>query len=197
MNELQQQLNFLFQIEQLKAIYRQTTVKDDNNRYENSAEHSWHIALVAQVLHQYAEHDIDINRITRMLLIHDIIEIDAGDLFAFAESHHHEEQAKKELAAADRLFGLLPAQQGAEMKALWIEFELAESHDAQFAKAMDRILPLFQNMANQGGSWVVHSIKKQQVLDRNSYLQASTPKLWQYACSQIDLAVENGWLIDA
>jgi putative hydrolase of HD superfamily len=196
MNTLEQQLDFLFQIEQLKAIYRQTTVKNDNNRQENSAEHSWHIALVAQILQEYAEHDIDINRVTLMLLIHDIIEIDAGDLFAFAESHQHEAQAIKELAAAERIFGLLPSQQGDVLKTLWIEFENAETHDAQFAKAMDRILPLFQNMANNGGSWMVHSVNKQQVINRNSYLKHSAPKLWQYACQQIDLAVENGWLIE-
>jgi putative hydrolase of HD superfamily len=195
MNELEQQLNFLLQIDQLKAIYRQTTVKNDNNRQENSAEHSWHITLVAQVLQQYAEHNIDINRVTLMLLIHDIIEIDAGDLFAFAESYLHEEQEVKELAAAERLFGLLPGQQGEKMKSLWIEFEHAQSVDAQFAKAMDRILPLFQNMANHGGSWAQHSVTKQQVLDRNSYLKENAPKLWAYACAQVDLAVINGWLI--
>lgn len=197
MKALQQQLDFLLQIDQLKAIYRQTTVKVDNNRQENSAEHSWHIALVAQVLQQYAEHNIDINRVTLMLLIHDIIEIDAGDLFAFAESHHHEAQEIKELVAAERLFGLLPGEQGEKMKSLWIEFEQAKTADAQFAKAMDRILPLFQNMANEGGSWVKHSIKKEQVLARNSYLTLSAPKLWQYVCEQVDLAVKNGWLIDA
>jgi putative hydrolase of HD superfamily len=196
MKELEQQLNFLLQIDQLKAIYRQTTVKNDNNRQENSAEHSWHIAIVAQVLQQYAEHNIDINRVTLMLLIHDIIEIDAGDLFAFAESHFHDEQAVKELAAAERLFGLLPGQQGEKMKTLWIEFEHAQSVDAQFAKAMDRILPLFQNMSNQGGSWLQHSVTKQQVLDRNSYLKENAAKLWAYTCAQVDLAVINGWLID-
>ncbi|WP_022941489.1 HD domain-containing protein [Psychromonas hadalis] len=197
MKALQQQLDFLMQIDQLKAIYRQTTVKNDNDRQENSAEHSWHIALVAQVLQQYAAHNIDINRVTLMLLIHDIIEIDAGDLFAFAPQQHHQEQALKELAAAERLFGLLPHQQGEQMKTLWIEFEQAKSVDAQFAKAMDRILPLFQNMANHGGSWVKHSVKKQQILARNSYLQESAPKLWEYTCAQVDLAVNNGWLIDS
>ncbi|WP_413698923.1 HD domain-containing protein [Psychromonas sp. KJ10-10] len=99
MTQLEQQLDFLSQIEQLKSIYRQTTVKQDKNRQENSAEHSWHIALVAQVLQQYAQQDINIHRITLMLLIHDIIEIDAGDLFAFSESHHHEQQSIKELVS--------------------------------------------------------------------------------------------------
>lgn len=197
MKALQQQLDFLLQIDQLKAIYRQTTVKNDNNRQENSAEHSWHITLVAQVLQQYAEHNIDINRVTLMLLIHDIIEIDAGDLFAFAQPQDHQQQALKESEAAERIFGLLPRQQGDKMKTLWIEFEQASSIDAQFAKAMDRILPLLQNMANEGGSWVKHSINKQQVLARNHYLQQSAPKLWTYTCAQVDLAVKNGWLIDS
>ena len=196
MKALAQQLDFLLQIDQLKAIYRQTTVKCDHNRQENSAEHSWHIGLVAQVLQEYALHDINIHRVTLMLLIHDIIEIDAGDLFAFAESQHHQAQEVKELAAAERLFGLLPAEQGEKMKTLWIEFEQAQSADAQYAKAMDRILPLFQNMANQGGSWVKHSVNKQQVLDRNRYLEVSAPKLWSYTKQQVDLAVTNGWLVD-
>ncbi|WP_036824102.1 HD domain-containing protein, partial [Photobacterium sanctipauli] len=126
----------------------------------------------------------------------DIVEIDAGDMFAFAEQTDHDAQEQKELAAANRLFGLLPEQQFEAMKALWIEFEQAQTADARFAKGMDRILPLIQNMANGGGSWVKHNVSKSQVLKRNAYLEQVTPKLWDYACQQIDLAVKNGWLRD-
>ena len=194
MTDLQQQLAFIIEIDKLKAVYRQTTVKEDNNRQENSAEHSWHIALIAQLLQGYAEQPIDITRVVKMLLIHDIIEIDAGDLFAFAETQDHQQQALKEEQAAQRLFGLLPEAQHQEYKSLWFEFEEAESNDAQFAKGMDRILPLVQNMNNQGGSWAKHKISQSQVLARNSYLEKSAPKLWQYVVEQTDLAVTNGWL---
>ncbi|WP_160060732.1 HD domain-containing protein [Psychromonas sp. L1A2] len=195
MTDLEQQLAFIIEIDKLKAVYRQTTVKEDKDRYENSAEHSWHITLTAQLLQDYAEQPIDISRVVKMLLIHDIIEIDAGDLFAFAESQDHEQQALKEEKAAQRLFGLLPAAQHEYYKALWFEFEEAKTNDAQFAKGMDRILPLVQNMNNQGGSWAKHKISQSQVLTRNNYLEKMAPKLWQYVVQQTDLAVANGWLL--
>ena len=194
MTDLEQQFAFILEIDKLKAIYRQTTVKGDKNRQENSAEHSWHIALTAQLLQQYAEQPIDIQRVTCMLLIHDVIEIDAGDLFAFAETNLQQQQAEKEQRAAQRLFGLLPTPQSLIFKHLWCEFEDAKTDDAQFAKSMDRILPLIQNMNNQGGSWVKHNISQSQVLERNSYLQYIAPKLWEYVQQQVKLAVDKGWL---
>lgn len=196
MEVLEQQLNFIREIDQLKSVYRQTKVQSDNNRRENSAEHSWHIALLATVLSEHVDEPVDLSRVVSMLLIHDIVEIDAGDLFAFAEQSQHDDQEEKEIAAANRIFGLLPAGQFNHFKSLWLEFEAAETADARFAKGMDRILPLVQNMANGGGSWVEHKVKKSKVLARNQYLQSVTPKLWQYACQQVDLAVSNGWLID-
>jgi putative hydrolase of HD superfamily len=197
MLDLEKQLAFIIEIDRLKAVYRQTTVKEDKDRFENSAEHSWHIALTAHLLQGYAEQPVDINRVVNMLLLHDIIEIDAGDLFAFAESEDHEQQALKEEKAAKRLFGLLPELQYQSYKTLWFEFEAAETNDAQFAKAMDRILPLVQNMNNQGGSWAKHKINQSQVLVRNKYLENIAPKLWQFVIAQTELAVANGWLIKA
>ena len=197
MQNLPQQLAFILELDRLKGVYRQTTVKADNNRQENSAEHSWHIALMAQVLSEYTEEPVDINRAVMMLLIHDIVEIDAGDTFAFAAQQELDGQEDKEIEAANRLFGLLPEAQFEAMKTLWLEFEQAETADARFAKGMDRILPLLQNMANQGGSWVRHGVTKSQVIARNTYLQQVTPMLWDYACQQIDVAVANGWLKDA
>ncbi|PCJ50316.1 MAG: hydrolase [Gammaproteobacteria bacterium] len=196
MSDLNQQLAFIIELEKLKAVYRQTFVISDNNRNENSAEHSWHISMMAQVLHQYAEQPIDISRVVQMLLFHDIVEIDAGDTFAFAAQTDLDNQEDKELIAAERLFGLLPKDQFETMKNLWLEFEQATTSDAKFAKAMDRLLPLLQNMQNQGGSWAIHQVSKSQVLKRNEYLEQSTPRLWKYACEQIDLAVSKGWLVD-
>ena len=196
MDDLKQQLAFILEIDQLKAIYRQTFVLSDDNRNENSAEHSWHISMMAHILHEYAEETVDISRVVKMLLIHDIVEIDAGDTFAFADQSKHDSQEDEELEAANRLFGLLPEEQFQLMNNLWIEFELANTADAKFAKAMDRMLPLLQNIQNNGGSWVKHNISKTQVLKRNNYLEETCPQLWCYACEQIDFAVLEGWLID-
>lgn len=195
MKKLQNQLAFIFEIDRLKAVYRRTMVKSDNNRAENSAEHSWHIALSAQILHEYAEQPVDIHRVTSMLLIHDIVEIDAGDLFAFDDESLQQAQEAKELAAAKRIFSLLPGPQSGQMQDLWIEFEDAKTDDARFAKSIDRLLPLVQNMANEGGSWAANKVRKQQVIKRNLYLKGLSPKLWEYVNNQIELACENGWLI--
>jgi len=196
MEVLEQQLNFINELERLKAVYRQALVKADGNRFENSAEHSWHIAMLAQVLQQYADEPVQINRVVSMLLIHDIVEIDCGDTFAFASQAALDAQEENEIIAANRLFGLLPQTQFIEMKNLWLEFEAAKTSDARFAKAMDRILPLLQNMKNKGGSWANHTVSKSQVLSRNQYLQGLAPKLWDYACQQINIAVKEGWLDD-
>jgi putative hydrolase of HD superfamily len=196
MNDLNKQLEFILELDNLKAVYRKTFVSVDNNRNENSAEHSWHVAMMAGILHQYTEGDVELSRVVNMLLIHDIVEIDAGDTFAFAEQAELDKQEDIELLAANRLFGLLPETQFEMTRNLWLEFERAESADAKFAKAMDRMLPLLQNMHNNGGSWSIHNVKKSQVLKRNEYLTQSAPQLWQYACGQIDLAVSKGWLVD-
>lgn len=196
MEDLNQQLNFVLELDRLKAVYRQALVKCDDNRKENSAEHSWHISLMAHTLHQYAEEQVDISRVVQMLLIHDIVEIDAGDTFAFAEQADLEAQHEKELQAANRIFGLLPENQFQYFKQLWLEFEEAKTVDARFAKAMDRVLPLLQNMQNEGGSWARHTVRKTQVLNRNKHLNGLAPKLWDFVVAQIDIAVEKGWLLD-
>jgi len=194
MQNLEQQLDFILELDRLKAVYRQVMVKSDNNRRENSAEHSWHIAMMAQTLHVYAAEPVNVARVTTMLLIHDIVEIDAGDTFAFAAKAELDAQEAKELEAANRIFGLLPKAQYQEMLTLWTEFEAAETNDAKFAKAMDRVLPLLQNMKNDGGSWVKHNVSKSDVIARNNLLDGLAPKLWTYVASQIEFAVEKGWL---
>tara|TARA_R110000737_G_scaffold45792_1_gene65833 strand:- start:1960 stop:2553 length:594 start_codon:yes stop_codon:yes gene_type:complete len=196
MEELHKQLDFIIELDRLKGVYRQALVKSDNNRFENSAEHSWHITLTAQIMQEYAAEKINISRVMSMLLIHDIVEIDAGDMFAFADKKSLAEQAEKEIAAVKRIFGLLPDKQFQAYQALWLEFESAETVDARFAKAMDSVLPLLQNMRNEGGSWVRHKLTKSQIIKRNQFLEGLAPKLWLYVCQQIDLAVEQGWLQD-
>ena len=175
MHDLSAQIAFILEIDKLKAVYRKTMVEADSNRHENSAEHSWHIAMLAQIMAGYAQRKIDILRVTKMLLIHDIVEIDAGDLFAFADEQDHQAQEQKELAAAKRIFGLLPPELALEMGNLWHEFEQAQTADAQFAKGM---------------------VQKSQVLKRNHYLKDIAPKLWQYVQQEVEIAVEKGWLLD-
>jgi len=186
---------FITELDKLKAVKRQITLPLDNDRQENSAEHSWHVALMATTLAPFAAQPIDISRVVRMILIHDVVEIDAGDLFAFQEAAEHEAQAEKELAAAKRIFGLLPAPLNQELLALWLEFEEAETPDAEFAKAMDRVLPVFQNMQNQGGSWKKHGVTREKIAQRNKHLITSAPSLWDYVNTQLDNAVKKRWLL--
>ncbi len=192
---LMKQLDFILELDKLKAIQRKARIKSDSNRYENSAEHSWHIALTAQVLIDYAEEPVNIQRVTTMLLIHDVVEIDAGDTFAF-DTVGLAEQEEKEQLAANRLFGLLPEEQSLQYRSLWQEFEDAKTADGRFAKSIDRILPLLQNMRNNGGSWAEHQVSRTQVINRNKYLEGLAPQLWTFAVEQIDLATKNGWLKD-
>ena len=193
---LDKQLDFIIELDRLKGVYRQALVKSDKNRFENSAEHSWHITLTSHILHEYAVEEVNISRVMCMLLVHDIVEIDAGDLFAFSDEKSLAEQANKEIAAAERIFGLLPDKQFQMFNQLWLEFEEAQTVDARFAKAMDSVLPLLQNMRNEGGSWARHKVKKSQVLKRNRFLEGLAPKLWLYVNSQIEHAVSQGWLLD-
>ncbi|MHA7866311.1 MAG: HD domain-containing protein [Salipiger thiooxidans] len=147
---LDAQMAFLMEADRLKAITRAT--RNHDGRFENSAEHSWHLALFALVLAEHAPEEIDVARVIRMLLIHDIVEIDAGDAPIFGEVDEAAKEAE-ELAAARRLFGLLPEAQGAELLALWLEFEANETPDARFAKSLDRFQPPNMNLAIGGGSW--------------------------------------------
>ncbi|BCO17745.1 phosphohydrolase [Alteromonas sp. KC3] len=188
--------DFICELDKLKAVKRMITLPVDGERKENSAEHSWHVALMANMLSQYANKPIDVTRVIRMILIHDIVEIDAGDMFAFNEQQDHDAQAEKEVAAAKRIFGLLPTPFNDEMLALWLEFEEATTPDAEFAKAMDRVLPVFQNMKNEGGSWNKHNIARSKIEKRNAHLKSCAPALWDYVMAQLDIAVARGWLRD-
>jgi len=194
MENLEAKLTFIRELDKLKGVYRLARVKTDENRRENSAEHSWHLCLIAHVLMDYADEPIDINKVTRLLLVHDIVEIDAGDTFAFASQSALDEQPEKELRAAKRLFGLLPEHQGEEFLNLWLEFEGRETPESRYAVAVDRLAPLLMNVVNDGGSWRFHSPSRAQVLKRNEFIQIAVPRLWDYVVTQVELAVAKGWL---
>ncbi len=174
---LEKQLNFLREIDRLKTVMRQSPLLDQS-RKENSAEHSWHLAMYALVLSDYACGTVDATRVIQMLLLHDIVEIDAGDVPIHGGSGQ-ELQAQKEADAAARLFGLLPSPQGQEFLSLWQEFEQAETDDAKFAKALDRFQPLLINVFTDGGTWTENGVSIEQVLSRyGPAIQKGAPQLW-------------------
>lgn len=187
---LQQQLAFLREIDQLKAVVRQSPLLDRSRR-ENSAEHSWHLAMYALVLGEYAAGTVDMSRVLTMLLLHDIVEIDVGDL-PIHGGNSAALQAQQEAAAAERLFGMLPQPQGAAMLVLWQEFEQAHSTDAKFAKALDRFQPLLANVFSGGGTWTENGVSMEQVFSRyGPVIREGAPGLWA-VCEQWVIAHFQG-----
>ncbi|MFV0336483.1 MAG: HD domain-containing protein [Tropicimonas sp.] len=178
------QFAFLDEVDRLKTILRASPIGDGSRR-ENSAEHSWHIAIYALVLADQAGPQVRIDRVIRMLLLHDIVEIDAGDV-PIHMAHDPAEQEAKERVAADRLFGLLPPDQGRNFRALWEEFEAAESPDAVFAKALDRVQPILQNLAAGGGSWTDYDVTLDQIDSRVGVkVERGAPRLWNFVRARI------------
>ncbi|EIU7746858.1 HD domain-containing protein [Vibrio vulnificus] len=193
MERLNKQLALLMELDKLKSVLRRTRVKSADKRLENSAEHSWHVALMALLMEEHASEPVDIGRVVKMLLLHDVVEIDAGDTFVY-DAVASEQQAEKELAAAQRLFGMLPADQGEELLQLWLEFEAAQTADAKFGKALDRIIPMLLNYHNQGQSWQEHGVTRQQALTVNQKIDLGSHVLWDKAQEIIEQATQNGWL---
>lgn len=190
---LKQQLEFIIEIDKLKQIYRRTYIMD-SSRTENDAEHSWHLALMAMLLTEYAEKQaLDIFRIIKMVLIHDIVEIDAGDTYLYDEQAA-QDKAEREQKAADRLFGLLPNDQMDEFRALWEEFEDKSTPEAKFAAALDRFQPLLHNYYTEGKSWKAHGVRSDKVIKRCSHMQEGSSVLWEHAKILIQQAVEKGYL---
>ncbi len=192
LNRLEQQIQFILEIDKLKSILRRTSLVNEARR-ENSAEHSWHIALVALLLVEYANESVDILRVVKMLLVHDIVEIDAGDTFAYSGVSKAEQRAK-EVAAATRLFGLLPSDQAAELHALWQEFDQEETPEAKFALAMDRLMPLLHNYHNAGGTWHEPGVNLERVQKRMSPIGASSAVLDEFIQRLLADAVARGLL---
>ena len=179
MTRLQQQLEFILEIDKLKKVFRKTCLFH-SDRHENDAEHSWHLAMMAIVLAEHANEPVDISKVVKMLLIHDIVEIDAGDTFLFDTKKSHD-NTDEELAAAERIFGLLPDEQAQELIALWHEFELAETAEARFAKAIDRLAPMMQNATNGGGTWKEFDVPKPSVIEKKKRIGDGSDALWRYA----------------
>jgi putative hydrolases of HD superfamily len=190
---LRRQARFLREADQLKGVLRQSSILD-GSRKENSAEHSWHLALMALVLRDYAPPGTDLNRVTAMLLIHDLVEIDAGDLFAYADATAQARQEAAERAAADRLFSLLPPGQGPGLRALWDEFEERRTREARFARALDRLQPMLANYYLGGGTWQEHGVGAGQVLDKVALIADGSPTLGEFARELVDSAVRQGFL---
>ncbi|MET2899943.1 HD domain-containing protein [Vibrio rotiferianus] len=193
MERLEKQLALLIELDQLKSVLRRTRVKSADRRLENSGEHSWHVALMAVLMQEHANTPVDIARVMKMLLIHDVVEIDAGDTFVY-DVAASKEQEEKELKAAERLFGMLPSDQGDELFALWKEFEAAQSDDAKYAKALDRLIPMLLNYHNDGQSWKEHGVTREQALTINKRIEFGSVILWDKAKELIEEATENGWL---
>lgn len=179
------QMSFLREIDNLKSVIRKSPLIDQS-RKENSAEHSWHLAMYAMVLYESADETVNLDRVIKMLLIHDIVEIDAGD-FPIHESHNPNEQEELEQKAAKRIFGLLPLEQEKEFRQLWEEFEASESHDARFAKSLDRFQPLIHNIETNGGTWSEADVSKEQVIKRyGPTIAAGSKSLWKYASNLVN-----------
>lgn len=190
---LEQQIRFIAEVDKLKEIFRQT-VLINSRRAENDAEHSWHICLMVIVLAEHANvPDLDVLRVLKMLLIHDIVEIDAGDTFAY-DTARMADQYERESRAADRLFGLLPADQAGEFRALWEEFEARQTPEARFAAACDRFQPMLLNARTQGAAWNRHGVTHERVVARNRHMADGSTALWQYAAAMVAEAVRRGEL---
>ncbi|CAI2302319.1 HD domain-containing protein [Vibrio parahaemolyticus] len=193
MERLEKQLALLIELDKLKSVLRRTRVKSAEGRLENSGEHSWHVALMAVLMEEHANAPVDICRVMKMLLIHDVVEIDAGDTFVY-DTAATKEQAEKEIKAAERLFGMLPTDQGQELLALWLEFEAAQSDDAKYAKALDRLIPMLLNYHTNGQSWKENSVTREQALTINKRIEFGSVTLWDKAKELIEEATEKGWL---
>lgn len=187
------QIEFVLEVDKLKTILRRTPLLD-RSRQENSAEHSWHIALIVLVLAEYADEDhLDLLQVIKLLLAHDLVEIDAGDTYCYDESGV-QDQKEREKRAAGRIFGILPEDQARSFKVLWDEYEDRKTPESRFANALDRFQPLLHNYFTKGRSWRQHGIRKKQVLSRMQPVDEGSSLLWDYVVTLIDNAVEKGFL---
>jgi len=192
-SRFKKQIEFIVEVDKLKHVLRQTILMDRSRR-ENSAEHSWHIALLVPVLAEYSKDtEIDLLHVMKMLVIHDLVEIDAGDTYCY-DDQGRQDQFQREAIAADRIFGLLPADQVAEYRALWDEFEKRETAESRFANALDRVQPFLHNYFTDGLTWQENNINSRQVHARMRPVKDGAPQLWDYVNTLIDDAVKKGFL---
>ena len=192
-DRFRQQIEFILEVDKLKNVLRKTILMDRSRR-ENSAEHSWHIALTVLILSEYAKDpDVDLFRVMKILLVHDLIEIDAGDTYCY-DDQGRKDQARREKNAADRIFNLLPADQARTLRELWDEFEGRETPESRFANALDRLQPFLHNYFTEGQTWQENNIKRAQVKSRMHPVDDGAPVLWNYVSSLIDDGVKKGFL---
>jgi putative hydrolase of HD superfamily len=184
------QIRFILEIDKLKSVLRRTSLLDSSRR-ENSAEHSWHLAVMAVLLAEYGPKGIDLTRVIKMILVHDVVEIDAGDTFCYDQTGIAD-QNERERRAADRLFALLPADLGGELRAMWEEFDARSTPEARFAAALDRLQPVLLNYTAGGGTWREHRVTRGQVVARNQPMGEGAPDLWEFARSLIEDAAARG-----
>lgn len=177
-DDLLKQMEFLIEIDKVKSIYRKSKTFS-GEKYENDAEHSWHICMMALVLAPHSNEPIDVFKVIKMLLIHDIVEIDVGDTFLYADNR--DEVFEKEKQAAERIFGLLPEVQSKELFALWLEFEEKKTAEAKFAGSIDRLQPMLANFLNDGSTWKENGVKYEQVFEKNKVIEQGSHELWNYA----------------
>ena len=192
-NRLEQQMRFLVEVDMMKSVYRRTILIDKTRR-ESDAEHSWHFALMAMLLAEYADPEkVDCARVIRMALVHDLIEIYAGDTFAY-DVQGNQDKRQRETEAADKLFALLPEDQAAEIRALWEEFDAMETPDAQYAAAIDRLQPFLNNYLTQGHTWGLGGVKSAQVYERMDPIRVALPEVWPFVDKMIQESIEKGYL---
>ena len=189
-DRLHQQMEFLLEADKAKEVMRQTYISS-GKRKENDAEHSWHLALMGMLLNEHANEQIDILRVIKMVLIHDLVEIDAGDTYAY-DIEGNDTKRRREVAAAERLFHLLPKDQEKDMWELWEEFEAGKSPEARFALALDKVQPVMLNHAAGGKSWREHGVALEQIIKRNELTPEGSRPLWDYAREMIDENVAKG-----
>ena len=191
-DQLLQQINFIKEIDKIKYIQRKTKLFH-SDRPENDAEHSWHLAMMTIVLAEHSDVPVDVLKVLKMVLIHDIVEIDAGDTFIYDTQKSHS-NTENELIAAKRIFGLLPDEQAEELIAIWQEFEAGETPEARFAKAMDRIEPLLQNTSNNGGTWREFDVDYSKVFEKKKVIAQGSTTLWKFAENLLNESVDKGIL---
>ncbi len=191
-DNLLKQVDFIKEIDKLKYIQRKTKLFN-SDRHENDAEHSWHLAMMTIVLAEHANKPIDVLKVMKMVLIHDIVEIDAGDTFIYDTQKNHS-NTEQERIAAKRIFGILPAEQAEEFIAIWEEFEEGKTDDAKFAKSMDRFEPLLQNTSNNGGTWSEFNVSYQKVYHKKKAIKEGSSSIWNYAENLLNESVKNGIL---
>lgn len=187
-------IEFIVELDKMKSILRQTTLIDKSRR-ENDAEHSWHISVMAMVLSEYANEEVDLFKVIKMLLVHDLVEIYAGDTFCY-DKKGNSDKKERELKAADKIFGMLSKDKAIEMRELWDEFEEMKTKEALFAASMDRLQPIFSNYFSGGGTWTKFGITKAEVHKRVAPLEKSSTELWEFTLKLIDDAVDRGYISD-